>query len=446
MENKTLRAGAATRIINCELGDDLAGLLERRICDRIRDDLEANFLYVSDDSQAVVIVSLDLLGFFEIAWIRETCAGIEAKTGIPARNVIITSTHTHSGPNTPAGLTHDTPGNEAYMEKLREWLIDGAGEAVSGARRARAGWTSGETHIGHNRRLCWSDGAHTMYGDHTRSEFTGVEGPDDPSHAVLFAVDEQGKYIALAHSNCCHATCLSNQTCMSADFPGEARAILRKELDPGLPVLYLQGASGDVSPWNMLKNGFHGGTSGVEAVGKAVAAETLRLMPEAEVADNPILGHVYEDVTFEVRLPSPEALSKAEEIRSMGEEEAGRWDYEMSVCGVLRLNEEFKDNPFDTLAVHAIRIGDFAMITNPCELYCRFGLDIKRRSPAKVTMVVQLADGFSGYCPTVYGFLGGGYSGEAIHWCRLEPHAGYKLVEVSAKLLHSLWKMGGGAE
>ena len=56
-----------------------------------------------------------------------------------------------------------------------------------------------------------------------------------------------------------------------------------------------------------------------------------------------------------------------------------------------------------------------------------------------MTMVAQLADGFSGYCPTVYGLRGGGYSGEAIYWCRLEPYAGYKIVDVSAKLLHHIW-------
>jgi uncharacterized protein YcfJ len=57
-----------------------------------------------------------------------------------------------------------------------------------------------------------------------------------------------------------------------------------------------------------------------------------------------------------------------------------------------------------------------------------------------VTAVTQLADGRGGYCPTIYGVMGGGYSGEAIHWARLEPYAGYKLVESSARLLKALWR------
>ncbi|MCM8757025.1 MAG: hypothetical protein NC823_00910, partial [Candidatus Omnitrophica bacterium] len=81
--------------------------------------------------------------------------------------------------------------------------------------------------------------------------------------------------------------------------------------------------------------------------------------------------------------------------------------------------------------------------TNPCELYCQFGLDIKRRSPAEVTAVVQLANGFSGYCPTIPGIIGGGYSGMPILWTRLEPYAGYHIVETSARILYQLWEKSG---
>ena len=52
-------------------------------------------------------------------------------------------------------------------------------------------------------------------------------------------------------------------------------------------------------------------------------------------------------------------------------------------------------------------------------------------SPAPLTAVVGLADGFCGYCPTIYGLLGGGYSGEPTYWTRLEPYAGYRIVEAA---------------
>ena len=35
-----MKAGSASRTINCEIGDDLAGQLHRRFCRTIRDDLD----------------------------------------------------------------------------------------------------------------------------------------------------------------------------------------------------------------------------------------------------------------------------------------------------------------------------------------------------------------------------------------------------------------------
>ena len=93
----TVMAGAATRVINCDVGDDLSGQMHRRFCARIRDNLEANVLYLSDGRLALVLASLDLLGCFEpdvVAAMRERVAGA---ANVSARDVVIASTHTHPG-------------------------------------------------------------------------------------------------------------------------------------------------------------------------------------------------------------------------------------------------------------------------------------------------------------------------------------------------------------
>ena len=57
-----------------------------------------------------------------------------------------------------------------------------------------------------------------------------------------------------------------------------------------------------------------------------------------------------------------------------------------------------------------------------------------------MTAVVGLADGYGGYCPTIYGILGGGYSGLPLSWTRLEANAGYLIVESAGKILNQLWQ------
>ncbi|MHB9132604.1 MAG: hypothetical protein ACYDBB_16160 [Armatimonadota bacterium] len=434
----SFNAGAATRVINPELGAVLAGQLHHRYAQYFRDDLEANFLYLTNEHERLLLVSLDLCGLTN-EQAHRYCDAVAAETGIPTQNILLTCTHTHSGPDMLC-LLYDAPDNSAYHARVQEWLVDGAREAVEAARPAKVGWARGKAHVGFNRRLCWGDGTHTMYGDATRPDFTGLEGPDDPSHAALFVLDADGNHLAILHNNCSHSTCMESDNYITADFPGEARAMLRNALDCKLPVLYLQGASGDTSPWDQLQSSSrYSGSQRAREMGALMAGETLRLFYQATFTDEPLLSHTVENIEMDVRLPTPDALAHARHVFAQGEEKVGRWDYILSVDGVLRLHTTFKDNPVDVLPVHAVRIGDFAIVTNTCELYCQFGLDIKRRSPAAVTAVAQLTNGLSGYCPTIPGLMGGGYSGDAIYWARLEPYAGYKLVEVSTRLLNQLW-------
>ena len=441
----SVRAGAATRVINPEIGDDLAGQLHRRFANYIRDDLEANFLYLTEGSEQMLLVSLDLLGIItpDGLEMREKMA---AASGVPAEKILLCCTHTHSGP-VLRPFIHDAPDNTAYRARLADWLADGAREAVASAVPARVGWGKGQAQIGFNRRLCWADGTHTMYGEATRPDFTGLEGPDDPSHAILYAVDESGKYLALVHNNSCHPVNLGGSDFVTADFPGEARAQLRMALEnETLPVLYLQGASGDQTPQNQLWTHWSGGEQRMREMGHALATETLRLLHDVVETDTPGLRQSFELLPLEVRLPTEEELAEARAIEAQGDNTDGRgytgnrWDYVIAVAGRLRLWETYKDDPHDELPIHALRIGDLAIITNPCELYCQFALDMKRRSRAEVTMVTQLANGSVGYCPTIPAIMGGGYSGWAIMWTRLEPYAGYKLVETSCRMLNDLWQ------
>lgn len=366
----TLTAGASSRVINPSIGDDLAGQLYRRVCTSIRDDLEANVLYLVDGETAFAIVSLDLLGYFPNRVSTELGSSVAAALGMPAHDVIISCTHTHAGPAAPDLLIDDGPENSAYVRTLTEALVACACDAKTTARDARAGAASGRAHIGFNRRLTWADGTHTMYGDASRSDFCGLEGPDDPSHAVLHVTDAGGNTLAFLHSNCCHATVLESAECASADFPGEARRLLRERIGRDVPVLYLQGASGDTSPWNMIGEGRYDQSTRLEEIGALLADETVRLVdtirPEADVA----LRHTCGDLKLNVRLPSEDELARARRIRELGEHEAGRWEYVLATRGVLRLQEVYGNEPTDSLRLHAIRIGECAIATNPCELYC----------------------------------------------------------------------------
>ncbi|MCM8817694.1 MAG: hypothetical protein NC913_09350 [Candidatus Omnitrophica bacterium] len=434
-------ASAGVKKINCKIGDSLMGQLYIRKCEYIRDDLEANGLFLSDGTIKILLISCDIAVLMP-DFVEKVKKKIEQKTGVSFENIYIFCTHTHTGPNT-AGLLPDDPVNAEYLLQLEHWLVELSQQLVSSAKPSRIGYAAGNAQIGYNRRVCWMDGTHTMYGDTRKEDFAGLEGPEDPTHCVISVVDNDNNHIAIVHNNACHSTTVESSNFASADFPGEARRYLREILDrKDLPVLYIQGASGDLSPWNLTKPEKKvSGIQRMKEIGSILASETMKLISSIEYQDSEILKTASEKIVMKVRLPEVEKLKRAKEIVEAGEEKSGRHNYVLN-WSILKLYEDFKDKPYEEIPIHAIRIGNCAIATNPYEYYCQFGIDIRKRSPAKVTMIAQLADGWYGYCPTVYGVLGGGYSGMTIYWTRHQMEAGYIVADVCSRLLHKLWKKG----
>jgi hypothetical protein len=74
---------------------------------------------------------------------------------------------------------------------------------------------------------------------------------------------------------------------------------------------------------------------------------------------------------------------------------------------------------------------------NRFELYLDFGIQIKTRSPAVQTLVVQLA-GPGSYVPTARSVAGGAY-GAIPESTEVGPEGGHELVDQTLALLESLW-------
>src|SRR3954463_3250943 len=95
------------------------------------------------------------------------------------------------------------------------------------------------------------------------------------------------------------------------------------------------------------------------------------------------------------------------------------------------------------MELHAIRLGDVAIATNPFELFTQYGIQIKARSRALQTFVIQLT-GPGTYLPTAAAVRGGGYSAiVARSACGAEGGRGRGARRVG--LLNSRWPGGAGA-
>lgn len=438
LQAQPLKVGAASKVINNDVGGWVQGAGVAKRASKIRDNLEANALYLESGDTKLLWIACDLVGL-ETSFSAKLREAVGKAAGLGARDVLVSCSHTHGGPSL-LKTNYLMPVDEAYMARLVTWLSELGEEAVASAKPGKIGWGKGEAAIGFNRRVCWANGTHTMHGDTTRPDFAGLEGPDDHQHLALFAQDLGGQPIAVLFHNTTHPTTHYAAGLYSADFVGVAREILRNKLGD-LPVLYLNGAQGDIAMQDQLNKVPEGRDARMNRIGKMVADETLRLREDMEFHTEPVLSHTLEDLKVKVVLPTGKKLEDAKKIlKRIDNGERIRGMGMIMAFGAVNLMDRFGDNPIDTLPVHTVRIGDLALITQPCELYCQFGLDIKRRSPANITAVVGMTDGYAGYCPTIYGILSGGYSGSPISWRRLEPYAGYLIVESAGKQMNQLWR------
>ena len=85
-----------------------------------------------------------------------------------------------------------------------------------------------------------------------------------------------------------------------------------------------------------------------------------------------------------------------------------------------------------------LRIGDVAIATNPFELFQDYGVQMKARSKALQTFVVQLTCGSGGYLATKRAIEGGGYSA-VVESNRVGPEGGQILVDETLKILDELF-------
>ena len=78
--------------------------------------------------------------------------------------------------------------------------------------------------------------------------------------------------------------------------------------------------------------------------------------------------------------------------------------------GVVERYNLQQTNDIFTIEVHTLRLGDIAFATNPFELFLNYGNQIRARSRAAQTFLIQLACGYYGYLPTEKAEQGSHYS------------------------------------
>ena len=156
----TLKAGAARTNITPNLGTHLVGYFNDRIAEGIHDDLYCRAIVLGDGDTTLGLVTCDLVAI-PAPVVEAAKERILGQTGIRPEHVLISATHTHTGPSAVGAL--GTPDEPEYAKSLIPKIADAVRMATLAMVPAEAAWTTGncEEEV-HNRRWHMKDGTVKM--------------------------------------------------------------------------------------------------------------------------------------------------------------------------------------------------------------------------------------------------------------------------------------------
>ena len=340
----------------------------------------------------------------------------------------------------------------------------------------------GHAVVGHNRLASCFDGTSRMYGATDRADFSHIEGYEDHSVNLLFTWDAERKLTGVVINIACPSQA-SGGSKITADFWHDTRNELRKRLGEDLFVLPQCSSAGDQSPSVLVGKKAEARMERLaqrnrrQQIAVRIADAVTSVLPfmEKHIDSAPVLAHRMENVELtrrhlsEADIKTPRSTHHRPELETVEQAfdrllaEYGKLKKEIEehperkeksgwfgpITGVFwrlgrasRVLDRYelqKTQPTMPVEVHVIRLGDMVIATNPFELYLDYGMQIKARSKAVQTFVVELASGSgAGYLPTTRSVAGGAY-GAIPESTEIGPEGGRELVEETLKMIASLW-------
>jgi len=398
---------------------------------------------------SAIMISGDIIGLPHEVLVALRKRTAELLPGFDVQKLFVSGTHIHTGPVFREGDYKIPKEGAVQPTEYAQFFVDRVSEAAAKAwqdrQRGAVAWGLGHAVVGQNRRSVYADGRAVMYGRTDQPDFRGLEGYEDHAVEVLFFFDRQQKLLAAAINLACTAQEVESRSAVNADFFHEVREALREKHGRDLKILGWIGAAGDQSPHLMFRQRAEDRMRELRGLTRLqeIARRIVSAFDEAydgakqEIHHDVVLAHRVARLDLPVRMVTDEEAAAAKaKVESLSKDPANQtrvgWHQ-----GIVDRHANQKSHPTHEIEIHVLRLGDVAIATNPFELFVDFGVQIKARSPALQTFVVQLV-GVEGYLPTARAVRGGGYSAVA-ESNTVGPEGGQVLVDRTVDLVKSLW-------
>lgn len=358
----------------------------------VRDHIYHKIVVMDDGNTTFVMVSSDL-GAISPDEYDQTANLLQRQLKISPANFWWAVTHTHSAPEVgEPGLIEvflkerfEHSIDSAYTQFVRQALLAGVQQAIQKLQAATltVGWGFSQANI--NRRAIGSNGKASLG--------MNPEGATDRKIGLLTLKDKAGKAIALLANYPVHGTVYGpDNLYISGDVAGVVSAYVEKQT--GAPVLFINGAAGNLAPLYSVDNKIYGSK-------KSELDQMCVFLGDRIIEAYNTMGRPMDSVklfTGELMIETPrkEHLQWPASLQKYSRTTGNGTNLIRLPARFLRINEEV------------------AIWSTPAELFCEISNEIRDRSPFPYTFYFGYTNGWLGYLPTEKEWQFGGYEVEMV--------------------------------
>ena len=439
-----LRIGIATVKITPTKGTPMAGYYHERGAEGTLDDLHAKAIVLEQDGTKAALVALDLINTVR-THIEEARQLIEQQTGIPGAHVMISATHSHTGPVlTKRDSRTDLFGGQnplavEYSRRLPKLVAESVEQAnaqlVAGRIATAVGIQEG---LAFCRRFHMKDGTVGWNPGKMNPNVLRPTAPTDDEVPVVWFETSKGQPVA-AYVNFSMHLDTTGGLKFSADYPYMLGQCLARAKNADLLTMFTIGCAGDINHVNVHWRDRQKGSEEAARIGTILAANVLRSSEHLELLTNTTLRVSHEVLKLPAAPVTPEQLEKARDVVKRLSAKGGRRPAFLEQVDAFKaLEVDARNNQPYEIEVQVVAVGnELAFVSLPGEIFVELGLAIKRGSPFKRTIIAELANGAIGYIPTRRAYGEGNYE---VVSTRVAEGSGELLVDSALRQLRRLYK------
>lgn len=404
----------------------------------VHDPLFASVLFWDDGQNAVMTIALDLL-FINASDVADIRRDIASKSGLAVENIMISCSHTHSGPVTVdlviSGSDPVVPlVDQEYMGMIKDRIVEAGLIAIESVVDAEIAVTTAFVEgVGCNRN--------------------DPKGIRDPDAGLIIARDSSsGSIISVSLIYSMHPTVLHEDTALvSSDFPGYTRKYIMDKFGEDVVVSYHTGPQGNQSPrYDVKAQTFEEAERLGFILGKSVVESIEKLGDDDFNKDaliNSSIGWV--DSIRKKTMTLKEAQANLEfrenEFERLQRENAGHGLVRSAECSVFGAKEAVyiatcaEDGsldeglePYKKLEIQVFRLGNCCLVALQGELFVEYSLAIKERSVMNTFVLCCTNGETQGYIVTD---TASGYEADN---ALFSPETGRAMVEKALQLIEDI--------